>query len=64
MLLALTDLQRLAYQLSGKRSSRNILHFHLQALVFAANFTTIFQNLKSVNDRAMYGALYHCITVR
>jgi hypothetical protein len=63
MVFALTELQRLAYQLESERCERDLLHFHLQSLVFAAHYTDCFQVLKHVTTRAMYGAPYHCVTV-
>ena len=63
MLLALTELQRLAYQLAADRCPRDTLHFYLQALVFAVQFSEVFANLDKGKYRSMYGAPYHCITV-
>ena len=40
-----------------------MLHFHLQALVFAALYFEIFASLKHVKGRAMFGASFHSITV-
>lgn len=61
MVRRLTELQRLAYQTSDKRTTRDVLRFHLQALLFSVVYTELFKEPKKVSKRAMFGAPYHSI---
>lgn len=61
MVRRLTELQRLAYQTAEKRMTKDVLRFHLQALLFSVVYTEIFRNPKRVSKRAMFGAPYHSI---
>lgn len=49
-------MQRLAYQRSEDRTSKDLLRFNLMALRFAITSSDIFTN------KNIYGAPFHCIT--
>lgn len=59
MLFALTELQRLAYQLASKRSTKDVLRAHLMALQFAVNYSDIFKDTDK--KRLVFGTPYHSV---
>jgi len=60
--LALTELERLAYQPSEGRCPRDILRMHLQALVFATGYHELFTPLKRPSkERKVFGAPFHAV---
>mgnify|MGYP001791119423 CR=1 FL=1 len=63
MLYALTEMQMFAYMDEHYRSSKAILRFTLQSVVFVIYYMEIFdtKSLKSTSPRGMYGAPYHSV---
>ena len=60
MLISLTEIQRLAYQLEDQRCSRDLLHMTLMTLRFSTAYTSIFSGAKS-STRRIFGTPYHSV---
>ena len=61
MVFSLVEIQELAYQCEEERCERNLLHFHLTALKFAANYHSLFKNICSEKKRKIFGAPFHSV---
>lgn len=59
MLLALTEIYRVAAQSEEERCSKDVLRLHLQTLKFVINYTKVFKSCQSVSERNMFDAVYH-----
>lgn len=58
---SLSELQRLAYQPSEKRCSRDALRAHLLALKFSQAYLTLFCHPAKLTKRRIFGAPFHSI---
>ena len=63
MVMALIELQKLAYAPASERCPRSILRAYNPSFVFALTYMELFADPKSAQHRAMYGMPFHCITV-
>lgn len=59
--IALVDIQELAYQEEKDRCQRDALRFSLAALRFAAGYTGLFENIDKKKRRRVFNAPYHAV---
>ena len=62
MIIALIELQKIAYALESERTARTILRAHNQAMIFGLLCMELFKNPKTCSIRAMFGIPMHSIT--
>jgi hypothetical protein len=61
MVFYLTEIQRMAYQTASKRTSSDMLHYHVVTYQFGRLYSQIFANPEKLSVRKMFGAPFHCV---